>query len=75
MDVVVHINRCQDCRHLDHSGGHTEDEAKMICGHKGAVPSRKSVGDDNFHWKYRVLKEYKKGIIPDWCPLRRGCKY
>jgi hypothetical protein len=79
MQVTVNIDKCVQCRHLDHSGAFTPGGAQWICGHSDSVPSRKSVGDDNYHWKHRVLNPgdptHMPDKIPNWCPLKRGAKY
>jgi hypothetical protein len=36
MEIVVKINTCQDCRHLDHSGAFTVGGERPVCRHHGA---------------------------------------
>jgi hypothetical protein len=77
MEITVNIKTCKDCRHRDHSGAFTEGGAKPICGHSGSIMSGKKAkleGIKNpYHWKYRVLDSDLN--IPNWCPLKKGCKY
>lgn len=73
MNITVTINSCRDCKYLDHSGSFTPGGAKLICGHRDAIPSRRSVGDDNYHWKYRVIEDANK--VWDRCPLMKGSEY
>lgn len=70
--IVINIKNCNDCPHVDHSGGFTPGGAKDTCGNGNTCMVRANIHtDEPYHWIHRVLKEDKNGklIIPDWCPL------
>jgi hypothetical protein len=73
MKIIVDIQTCKDCRHIDHSGAFTPGGAKLICGHREAcnLATLGIKAPEKYDWKYRILPN----IIPDWCPLKNGCKY
>lgn len=77
--ITVVINNCGECRHVGHSGAFTKGGAKAVCHHDDAVETatrNKSgiIGDDKYHWKYRVIKD-RENKIPGWCPLKHGSRY
>ena len=86
MQITVIIDKCRQCRHIDHSGAFTPGGAKPVCGHDKAVelataqktfkkvPAGKA--DDKYHWRHRVIKHPDNDErMPHWCPLRHGHKY
>lgn len=88
MEIKINktIKNCEECRHIDHSGGFTPGGAKPVCDHPKAVDMA-GTGKDKYHWKHRVIP-YKrvmldelrsvrrpKNSIPEWCPLKNGCEY
>lgn len=74
MDVTVKIDRCLDCRHLDHSGAFTPGGAKNICGHGKASRYFITKHQENrYHWEHRVVDAKKPP--PENCPLRHGHQY
>lgn len=77
MEIIVTINSCKDCRHLDHSGAFTPGGAKSICGHNKAVDTMTKESkfineEDRHHWRHRQI-DIK--TIPENCPLKNGGKY
>ena len=88
MQITVTINKCRQCRDVDHSGSFTVRGARTICGRSDACVERKSIvefrkeypeyadRDIDKHWKHHWYHRCVDGnTIPDWCPLKRGASY
>jgi len=76
LEVVVSLETCHDCRHIDHV--HSQGGMKYICNHDCAVEcfTKDKIlrgKDDKYHWRHRVIK--CPGKIPGLCPLRHKHKY
>ena len=81
MKLIININTCRDCKHLDHTGEFTKGGAKPCCNHpvtckekgyncfKRVIPY-KNIYDNVFN---REIHEIKG--IPVWCPLKNGNNY
>ncbi len=81
MEIKIQIKECNECKHSDHTGTFTKGGAKPCCNHplivkekgysyfKRIIPYKNKY--DNFYKKeFHIAKK-----IPDWCPLKRNCKY
>ena len=60
MNIIVQINTCKDCRHLNHSGAFTARGARPICGHDNACEIRVSM--NKFRKEY---PEYSESTLSD----------
>jgi len=83
MNISVRIDACSGCRHRGHSGAFTPGGAILICEHKYApreakVPEVRDFNDVNTEEiakKVFAPRTLEKGVIPNWCPLKRGLPY
>ena len=85
MEIKIQIDKCQECKHLDHTGAFTKGGEKPCCNHnqtcrekgydcfKRVIPYKNVFIDNNILCLSREYHIVKK--IPDWCPLKRGYKY
>lgn len=73
--IIIKIERCEDCPHKDHTGGFTKGGPKPCCHHPNVVESR---GHNCFNRVIPYKDEYVPRLerearltikIPDWCPL------
>ena len=91
MEVTVNIEKCDQCRHVGHSGAFTIRGARKICSHPNASSKRKTLEEflneypeykgkykdyNKNHWKYHWFnRTIDRDDIPDWCPLKYGARY
>ena len=67
MMISVEVNKCNQCRHRDHSGSYTLRGARPICGHSDACKARKTIEEfgeeypEYVHGKLRQRFDFK-----DW---------
>lgn len=67
---IIHINYCNECPHVSHSGAFTPGGAKPICGNTLACSAR--AVKNRHHWMNRVLSTLPNGNleVPKWCPIK-----
>ena len=81
MNINIQIDKCDDCKHFDHTRQFTKGGAKPCCGHPMTIIQKgyncfdrvipyKTIYSDVFNRNYRVIKS-----IPSWCPLKNKGKY
>jgi len=81
MEIKIQIDKCEGCKHLDHTGQFTKGGAKPCCNHdltckeKGYDCFKRILPYKMVYWDVynKEFAQVKK--IPDWCPLKRGYKY
>ena len=72
--IIININNCEECSHVDHTGGYTRGGAKPCCDHdditsktpdcfKRIIPYKR-IDSDISNLTICVPKK-----IPKWCPL------
>lgn len=70
LKVVIKLENCYQCRHINHSGSHTIRGARLICNHSDVYEERVTKEDfikeypeyaqsnftySKYHWIHRVL--------------------
>lgn len=68
--IIIDIEKCDPCPHLEHTGALTEGGSKPCCNHPITVKER---GNNCFKrvipYKITDNLNWKVKMIPKWCPL------